>query len=148
MAPDCQRELKAAEERLNAAQRRPVTSSADWAADVPERAGAYGIWDVKSGTLVYVGQTSDLRSRFRDLGRYENHSFRRTAAKQLRVARVAGEEALSQTLAGRYQIAYIEVAFGRAEIEEYLILRHRRTLLNKAVKRLLRGSQYGWVTHA
>jgi hypothetical protein len=34
---------------------------------------------------------------------------------------------------------------GRSEIEEYLILRWRKTLINKPTTRLLKGEQYSWV---
>jgi len=138
--------LQDAERSITSAARRRLTASADWFADVPQRAGVYAIWDIDTAELVYVGETSDLRARFVDLGRYENHTFRRTAARLLRVPRAAGEEQLSAAMARRFEIGFCQVAFGRAEVEEYLILRYRRTLLNKPARRLLRGDQYAWVT--
>ena len=44
-----------------------------------------------------------------------------------------------------YEMSFIEVQLGRAELEEFLVLRWRGTLLNKPAQRLLRGERYKWV---
>ena len=117
---DHRQTLLALEADLLRSPRRPLIARGSWASDVPNVAGVYAIWERRSNLLVYVGETSDLRSRLSDLGRYPNHTFRRTAAKRLHVERSAGEAVLSAAIAKRYEIAFLPVAFGRAELEEYL----------------------------
>lgn len=105
----------------------------------------YAIWDRSSGALVYVGETSGLRDRFGDLGRLPNHTFRRYAARLLKVNRALRAAALSSAMAARFEVGFLVVKFGRAELEEFLILRFRASLVNKPAKRLLRSPQYDWV---
>jgi hypothetical protein len=145
MESSSHRELLRLEEQFLSAPRRRLFRDAAWADDVPSSAGVYTIYDTQTDRIVYVGQTSDLRARFSDLGRWPNHTFRRKASKLLGVAKTAGDRVLSEAMAQRYEIAYLPVAFGRAELEEYLILRHQTHLENKPAKRLLKGEQYRWV---
>jgi hypothetical protein len=80
-----------------------------------------------------------------DAGRSVNHTFRRKVAIMLGIP--AGDEAgLSLAISKRYDISFIPVPFGRAELEEYLRLRWRKTIVNGPAKRLLRGLQYRWIT--
>jgi hypothetical protein len=60
----------------------------------------------------------------------------------------ATETELNALLAGRFELAFLPVSFGRSELEEYLILRWRQTLYNKPTLRLLQSRQYGWVKEA
>jgi len=115
-----------------------------WANDVPREPGVYAVWDLKSEAPVYVGESSDLKSRMSDVGRSVNHTFRRKAAAVLGVP-PEDEVALSTAMSARYDLSVLRVNYGRAEVEEYLILRWRKTLLNRPTKRLLRGLQYKWV---
>jgi hypothetical protein len=79
-----------------------------------------------------------------DLGRTVKHTFRRIARKKCDAA-TATESDLNAILARRFEIAFLPVDFGRAELEEYLILRWRKTLYNKPALRLQRSAQYHWV---
>lgn len=79
-----------------------------------------------------------------DIGHHINYTFARKACKVLCIP----EQALKDLAAGmraRYELAFITVAIGRAEVEEYLILRWRKTLMNKPTKRLFKSPQYAWV---
>jgi hypothetical protein len=107
----------------------------------------YAIWDLTSKRPVYVGESSALRSRMSDVGRTVNHTFRRKAARVLGI-NANDEKALTKAMSKRYEISFIEVALGRAELEEFLTLRWRETLLNKPPQRLLRGKRYAWVQTA
>jgi hypothetical protein len=144
MTANLQRRFKALEDALRAQPRRRLCSDVGWARDVSPLAGVYAIWDARSGKPVYVGETSGLLARMGDLGRTVNHTFRRIARKELKAAS-ATESALSALLAARFEIAFLPVDFGRAEFEEYLILRWRRTLYNKPALRLQKSAQYQWV---
>jgi len=55
------------------------------------------------------------------------------------------ERDLNRLLAARFEISFVEVSFGRAELEEYLVLRWRSTLYNKPAVRLKGSPQYRWV---
>jgi hypothetical protein len=144
MTSGAQRRLKTLENALLKAPRRRVCCDADWARGVPPLAGVYAIWDTQSGKPVYVGETSGLLARMGDLGRTPNHTFRRIARKKFNAAS-ATEPALNDLLADRFEISFVTIAFGRTELEEYLILRWRSTLYNKPALRLLASAQYRWV---
>ncbi len=124
------------------APRRVVADTAKWAADVPQEAGVYVLW--KEGAPVYVGETSGLRLRLRDLTNFENHSFAKNAAREFTIA-TDDLVMLRQVLSQNYELSFVVVPFGRKEVEEYLILRWRSTLVNKSTSRLKKSKQYDWV---
>ena len=147
MEPKARALLKRLEKKLIAAPRRRLCCDPAWAHDVPPGAGVYAIWDTKTGTPVYVGETSGLLARMGDLGRTVNHTFRRIVRKKIR-AGSATERELDAALAARFELAFLPVSFGRAELEEYLILSWRQTLYNKPALRLRKSSQYEWIQQA
>jgi hypothetical protein len=140
-------QLAGLEQRLLDAPARLMFETKSWAEDVPAEGGVYVVWDLEFQLPVYVGETSGLRARMGDIGRMENHTFRRKAAALLNLE--SGDEAtVSAAMAKRFAVSFIEVEFGRAELEEFLVLRWRDTIVNKPAKRLLRGSRYRWVDPA
>ncbi|PHN43189.1 hypothetical protein AO254_18370 [Pseudomonas syringae] len=138
-----QQSLRAYESALSAAPRRVVGERQKWANDVPQDAGVYVLWKDESPT--YVGETSSLRSRMRDLTRFENHTFARLTCKHFSIA-TADKAGLVDILSKTYTLSFILVPFGRKEVEEFLILRWRSSLLNKPTNRLMKGTQYDWVS--
>ncbi|RWX85884.1 hypothetical protein [Pseudomonas aeruginosa] len=134
--------LKGYEVALQKALRVAPLSSADWASQVPRQAGVYVIWQAQ--TPVYVGESSSLRLRMADLARPINHTFTRKIAQKYDIPEADCAE-LARTISANYHLSHIQVELGRAEIEEYLILRWRNTLMNKPTKRLLHSTQYHWV---
>lgn len=144
MNPQIRGKLREMEARLLAAPVRRLFGSATWARDVPLDAGVYVIWSRRSGRPVYVGQTGCLRERMSDAGRSVNHTFRRKVAIVLDLPTV-DEAGLSLAISKRYDVSFIPVSFGRSELEEYLRLRWRKTIVNGPAKRLLRGLQYRWI---
>jgi hypothetical protein len=80
----------------------------------------------------------------RDLGRSVNHTCRRKLAAKHRIVG-ASESDLSDVIARHYVVSFLPVVLGRAELEEYLSLRHRRTLLNSPSLRHRKGLAYDWV---
>lgn len=148
MTPQLRRTLRAYERKLLSGPRRRVLGSPSWDADVPNLAGVYVIWDRSVRVLVYVGETSDLRSRFRDLRRSINHTFTNKMRSYLGLGSRATDQAVAVAMAARFELAFVPVEFGRSEVEEYLVLRHRKSLINKPALRLHRGNQYSWVAPA
>ncbi|KAB0528556.1 hypothetical protein ACFFQ5_22065 [Pseudomonas brassicacearum] len=138
-----QQSLRDYEIALCAAARRVVAEGQKWASDVPQDAGVYVLW--KDASPVYVGETSSLRSRMRDLTRVENHTFARITCEQFSIA-LADKVGLLGVLSKTYTLSFILVPFGRKEVEEFLILRWRSSLFNKPTTRLMKGTQYSWVS--
>ena len=130
------------ESAITNATRRTLMSASGWAADIPHGGGVYVIW--QSNTPIYVGESSSLRARMSDIGRPATHTFARKTCKALRIP-VQASKRLAVAMRARYKLTFITVELGRAEVEEYLILRWRKTLTNKPAKRLLRSPQYAWV---
>jgi hypothetical protein len=144
---DAQAVLKNLEAALNSAPRRRLCCDAEWAKDITAGAGVYAIWDAHTGEPVYVGETSGLLARMGDQGRTVNHTFRRILIKRLGLARTTDAK-LNAVLAQRFELAFLPVSLGRSELEEYLVLRWRRTLYNKPALRLRTSTQYEWVKQA
>jgi len=127
------------EEKLSSSQRYELFQN-NWEKIFPDYSGVYVIWNDKNP--VYVGETSGLKSRMSDLMRPINHAFTKKIDKKINAQNL---EVLRKHMNIKYKLSYIRIDLGRSEIEEYLILRWRKTLINKPVKRLLKGEQYSWV---
>lgn len=138
-------ELEKYEATLRLAPRVRPLSSDVWASHIPKESGVYVVWE--NDVPYYVGETSCLRLRMSDLARPVNHTFSKKVAKTLGIA--DNEYAkLASEFSARYELSCVPVAFGRKEVEEYLILRWRDSIINKPTKRLLHGAQYDWVKPA
>lgn len=135
------------EQKLLQAPRRSLCGSGNWTEDVPVTPGVYAVWHTKSGALVYVGETSCLHKRMADIGRWRNHTCRRKLGAQLGFGG-QDERALSSALARDYTLSFLAVDFGRTELEEYLYIRWRETLINSPPRRIFLTNQYAWVTPA
>lgn len=135
-------QLTQRESEMRAAIKRPLLGMPQWAQDIPREAGVYTVWE--GDKPIYVGESSSLRARMSDIGRPLNHTFARKTCKTFLISESSLEE-LAAAMRARYLLSFILVPFGRAEVEEYLVLRWRSTLVNKPAKRLLRSPQYDWV---
>ena len=142
MTRETRERLATLEADLLAVKPRRLFSSASWTTDVPRLPGVYVIWALKPRRPLYVGQTSDLRARMSDLGRYENHTCRRKLSELLGVGR-EDEQALSAAIAKSHDLSVMAVEFGRTELEEYLRVRWRESLINSAGPRQL--GRFVWV---
>jgi GIY-YIG catalytic domain len=122
-------------EALRQKQKLPMFEPLDsWTVGIPENPGVYAIWDINERNLAYIGETSSLKSRMRDIGKTKKHTFRRKVAKKPEMA--SNDEAgLSEKISKRYAVSFIEIQFGRAELEEFLILRWKPELNKKSAKR-------------
>lgn len=133
--------LRKLEGEIERARRISLHPQAGWNDDVPSLGGVYVVWEKKSRKPVYVGETCHLKLRFSDLRRNVNHTFRRQIAKRLRLQHLSDTE-ISNRLSKKYSVSYRAIKFGRKELEEYLVLRWRRWLINKPQKRLLLNDEY------
>lgn len=113
---------------------------AGWKSDFPNYGGVYVLW--KGDSPIYVGETSGIFSRMSDLMRPVNHAFTKKISIETNIKDL---KLLRKYISTNYTLSYITVDIGRSEIEEYLILRWRNTLINKPTTRLLEGTQYSWV---
>jgi hypothetical protein len=141
MNMDIQDKLAKFEEKITS-EIRHVPMNPKWKDDFSEEGGVYVIWE--NDVPVYVGETSGIKSRMGDLSRPVNHPFPKKVA-EIHSLTDQSLEVLRNEISNRYRLSYLVLAFGRAEIEEYLILRWRNTVINKPTKRLLNGKQYNWV---
>lgn len=135
---DIQKTLLAFEAELLQAER--YTPLEGWHLELPNKAAVYAIWE--DNVPVYVGETSGLRNRMSGLSRPVNHTFARKVASQLEAKDI---KQLREHLRSTYQVSFILVEFGRKEVEEFLILRWKKSLVNKPPKRLINGNQYVWI---
>jgi hypothetical protein len=147
MPKSIRRQLEMMGQQLMNADRRSVVSDSSWAANIPAQPGVYALWTAKSGLPIYVGQSSSLRDRMRDLGRSVNHTCRRKIAVRHKLVG-ASEAKLSAKMAKCYTVSFITVALGRVELEEYLSLLWKKTLLNSPGRRLLTGANYSWLKNS
>jgi hypothetical protein len=142
MDPAVREFLTAREAELRTATRRVLMEAPKWADDVPHDAGVYVVWE--EDAPIYVGESSSLSARMSDIGRPVNHTFARKTCKALGITEASLED-LAHAMRSRYALSFATVPFGRAEVEEYLVLRWRKTLINQPAMRLLRSKQYAWV---
>ena len=104
--------------------------------------GIYALFENES--LIYVGETGDLLKRMCDITRTVNHSFR----KQLGFKKFNGiksskkfipeiESSLDKYFDDELYISFLEVNFGRLEIETYLVDKYQTQIINSEKKRKL-----------
>jgi len=119
---------------------RHLFFNTNWKQTFPNHSGIYVVWEKEHP--VYVGETSGLKSRMSDIMRPINHAFTKKISNKFKIFEL---DKLRKFMSENYKLSYLTVDLGRSEIEEYLILRWRKTLINKPTTRLLKGEQYSWV---
>lgn len=111
---------------------------------IPDTPGVYALYE-NQNSLLYIGETGNLRERMDEINRTVNHSFRR----QLGHSRFGGvksknkfddhiEEQLNRFFIEKLYVSFIEVNFGRLEIETFIITNFQSILLNSEKKRKLK----------
>jgi hypothetical protein len=110
--------------RLEGAEKFTPFTENGWYNDIPKRPGVYAIWSLRNPeTAVYVGESSNLQERLEQLGKIDNHTF----AGQIAARRgFTSDTDVKRAIKRHYVVSYIRIAFGRAELEEYLVT-HWRT---------------------
>jgi len=137
--------IKTAEAQLLHSNKHKFKISATWRKDiVPDYPGVYALFD-QNHVLLYIGETGNLRKRMSDICRTVNHTFRKQLArkkfgvdKKLKKFDKEVELQLDTFFEDSLYVNFIEVNFGRTEIEEHLITKHQEDLLNSEKKRKLK----------
>jgi hypothetical protein len=137
--------LHLAQENLLRAERIKFEKNKQWRENkIPNSPGVYALFE-KDNRILYIGESGNLRERMNEINRTVNHSFR----KQIGYLRFNGtksskkydldvETKLDKYFAEELYVAFIEVYFGRLEIEEFLISNHQQFLTNSVKKRKLK----------
>ena len=105
-------------------------------------AGIYGLFE--DDVLKYVGETGDLLKRMADITRTVNHSFRKQIGirefKGIRSTKKFEDEIeilIDSYFNDNLYLKFIEVNFGRLEIETYLVDKYQSQIVNAKKKRKL-----------
>jgi hypothetical protein len=102
--------------------------------------GIYAIFE--KNKIIYIGETGNLYKRMSDITKTVNHTFRKHIGK----SKFGGiksskkydpeiEEMLDKYFDEELYITFIEVNFGRLEIETYLIDKYQTQIINSEKKR-------------
>lgn len=108
--------------------------------DFPNGAGVYALYF--NDELIYIGETADLNKRMKDLKNTYNHTFRKKIGfhffndAQIIIRKFSEtiETRLNLIFQNCISVSFIQVNFGRAEIENYLI-NNNQNLLNSITRR-------------
>lgn len=130
-----------AEHGLLTADKIKFSLNSEWPEHFLKVAGIYVIYEKEE--LVYFGETGNIKGRMKDLRRTVNHSFRRSLGFKLFHEKATSkkkfspenEERLNNYFEENIELGFIEIAFGRLEIEEYLVHKYGDRLINKKKKR-------------
>ena len=100
-----------------------------WWDFAPNRLGIYALWN-RSENPIYVGESSNLQERIRyNLGSPKNHTFPSQIQNRNNQLRTAAQ--IREYIRTRYAISCIDLSFGRAEAEEYLVTLWRTYTANR-----------------
>lgn len=121
--------------------------SIDWYRRITENPGIYTVWEGKVNKLVYVGETGSIRGRMKDMRDTRNHVLRKNIGKEkfgnLKLYEpVSSKKKFSTEIENKInhwfkkevKIAYLELNFGRKEVEEYLIEKYKPKYNNKTAR--------------
>ena len=113
---------------LNGSRRKRLGDWSEWNKDVPRLGGVYTLW--KASNPVYVGETCNLWDRIYEMAQRGRHGalskLLSPADGQVRGVAITNVESVRSL-----EISWLPIELGRKEIEEYLIARWRRTVVNK-----------------
>lgn len=137
--------LHLAQENLLRAERIKFEKSAEWRKNkIPDFPGVYALFE-KNNKLLYIGESGNLRERMSEINRTVNHSFRKqigylmfNGVKSSKKFDLEVETKLDLYFKDELYVSFIEVCFGRLEIEEFLISNHQQLITNSVKKRKLR----------
>lgn len=115
---------------------------------VPDFPGVYALFEkIKDEyKLIYIGETGNLRDRMNDVCRTVNHTFRRQLGnKRFMVEKQKKkkfadevEAALNAFFDNHLYVSFLQVNFGRTEIESHLVTKYQNQLFNSETKRKLK----------
>lgn len=139
--------LQNAEKELLHNEKIKFQRTNEWRKVIPSFSGVYALYEKNEETfsLLYIGETGNLRDRMSDICRTFNHTFRRTlghkifnAIKTKSKFDSETEKLLDNFFDEKLYLTFLKVNFGRTEIESYLITKYQTELLNSVSKRKLK----------
>lgn len=108
---------------------------------IPPKPGVYILFD-DNHKILYVGESGNLNARLNEINRTVNHSFRRELGcrmfkvlKSRRKYEPEIETLLDKFFEDKLYVSFLEVNFGRLEIETYLISKYESEIYNSKKKR-------------
>ena len=112
-----------------------------WTSNFPEKPGVYAIFD--KSKLLYIGESANLKERMKELKRTYNHSFRKKLGGIHFNGKIGKnkkysdkiEQMMNEFYTKNVYLSFIEVNFGRIEIESFLIDKFNDKILNSKKKR-------------
>ena len=134
-----------AETALKSSEILKFERTKSWRANIPRFPCVYALYEKKE-TLIYIGETGNLQKRMSEICRAGGHAFRRQlGCKNMKALLIKGkkkfepetEMQIDSFLDNDLYVSFIEVNFGRLEIETYLITKNQKFLLNSEKKRKL-----------
>lgn len=133
-----------AEKKLFASTKIKLERTIDWRKKYLKHTPAvYAIFE--NDKLIYIGETGDLLKRMSDFTRTVNHSFRKqighrlfSGIKSTKKFNDDIELKLDKYFDETLYIQFIEVNFGRLEIETYLIDKYKEQVINAPKNRKLK----------
>ena len=104
--------------------------------------GIYALFE--DNNLKYIGETGDLLKRMSDITRTVNHSFRKqigakmfNGVKSTKKFEEKVENLIDDFFDNSLYIRFVEVNFGRLEIETYLVDKYQNDIINsKKIRKL------------
>ncbi|RMA67709.1 GIY-YIG nuclease family protein [Ulvibacter antarcticus] len=134
--------LHLTQEKLLTAERIKFEKNIEWRRKmIPDGPGIYALFE-KNNKLLYIGESGSLRERMGEINRTVNHSFRKqidhirfNGVKSSKKYNSEVETKLDKFFDEEIYVSFVEVYFGRLEIEEFMISNHQMFLTNSFKKR-------------
>ena len=139
--------LSRADKDLQEAEKFKFQRLHQWRKEVvPDFPGVYALYEKVDSNyvLLYIGETGNLRERMSDICRTINHTFRgKLGHHRFQATKIKGkfESAIENLLNNFFDeslyASFLQVNFGRTEIESFLVTKYQAILLNSESKRKL-----------
>lgn len=113
----------------------------NWSNNFTKLAGVYAVFCINE--LLYIGESASVKERMKEIKRTINHSFRKKLGKHLYgndailtngKFNIEIENALNEYYINNIYVSFIEIEFGRIEIEEELIKRNKNLLNSISIR--------------
>ncbi len=124
--------LNTLKENLLNSKKLDIEISRNWNDNFPRKAGVYVFFE--NDTIVYVGETTSLKDRMKDVLRTLNHTLRRkigehnflnhknyTKASSITKYHPDIESKVDQWFTKKMKMSFLPVPLGRKELEELLV---------------------------
>jgi hypothetical protein len=134
------------EQLLTNCPRHAIELTRTWASNFPSTPGVYVFWDKK--TVIYVGETGNLKGRMKDMIDTRNHTLRRSLGKKLfssskglqpATARLKFidtiEDMLNTHIKQNLTVCCLPVSLGRKELEEKIQIEKKPEYNQKGLRR-------------